>query len=185
VQDIVVNNTCLRLGVSQGNLNAYHSILERNRVRLAKEQAELDRCWRAADLSSERRADLSSLGSIDSKSIERASRVSQRGMQPISHRTSPNSFMTMDTAGIIRSKIAEGAAAHLAAYLVNNPLSPKDPRVPLHRVALESIRILGESITPREDKSPARHSPARANKSSRWQWFPPVIFTFTRLMSTS
>jgi hypothetical protein len=85
VQDVVVNNTCLRLGVSQGNLNAYHSILERNRVRLAKEQAELDRCWRAADLLSERRVDLSSLGSIGSKSNQlrdkyrtRIPRVSER-----------------------------------------------------------------------------------------------------------
>jgi hypothetical protein len=67
-QNAVVNNTCLPLGVSQGTLNAYHAILEKNRVRLAKEQAELDRHRRAADLSSERRAELSSLGSIGSKS---------------------------------------------------------------------------------------------------------------------
>ena len=161
----MVNNTSLPLGVSQGTLNAYHSILERNRVRLAKERAELDRRRREADLSSERRADLSSLGSIGSKSNQhrgkyrpRIPRLSERDAADITSNLS-NSFMTMDTAGIIRPKTAEGAAAHLAAYLVNNPPAPNDPRVPLHRVALESIGILGESITPRKDKPSARRSP--------------------------
>jgi hypothetical protein len=66
----------------------------------------------------------------------------------------------MDTAGIIRPKMAEGAAAHLATYLVNNPPAPNDLRVPLHRVAVESIGIIGEELTPRKEKSSAWCSPA-------------------------
>jgi hypothetical protein len=53
-RDAIVNNTSLPVGVSKGTLNAYHAILEKNRVRLAKEQAELDRRRLAADQSSER-----------------------------------------------------------------------------------------------------------------------------------
>jgi hypothetical protein len=75
--------------------------------------------------------------------------------------------MTMDTAGIIRPKMVEGEAAHLAAYLVNNPPAPNDPRVPLHRVALESIGIIGEELMPRKGKSSAQRSPARVDKSPR------------------
>ena len=52
----IVNNTRLPPGVWAGTLSAYHSILERNRVRLAMEQAELDRRKEAADISSQRRA---------------------------------------------------------------------------------------------------------------------------------
>jgi hypothetical protein len=59
-RNAVVNNTCFPIGVSAGTLNAYHIILEKNRSRLDKEQADLDRRWQAADLSSKRRRGLSS-----------------------------------------------------------------------------------------------------------------------------
>jgi hypothetical protein len=36
--NVVVSNTSIPLGVSQGTLSSYHAILEKNRVRLAKEQ---------------------------------------------------------------------------------------------------------------------------------------------------
>jgi hypothetical protein len=49
-QDAVVNNTRFPMSVSQGTLTAYHSILEKNRVRLAREQADLNRRRREADL---------------------------------------------------------------------------------------------------------------------------------------
>ena len=62
-RNAVVNNTRLPIGVSAGTLSAYHVILEKNRVRLANEQADLDRRRQAADLSTERRRGLSSLGS--------------------------------------------------------------------------------------------------------------------------
>ncbi|KAK1613855.1 hypothetical protein QYE76_019372 [Lolium multiflorum] len=47
----VVNNTRLPIGVSVGTLNAYHVIMEKNQVRLANEQADLDRRRQVADLS--------------------------------------------------------------------------------------------------------------------------------------
>jgi hypothetical protein len=62
-RNVVVNNTCLPVGVSAGTLNAYHVILMKNRSRLAKEQADLDQRQQAADLSSKQRRELSSLRS--------------------------------------------------------------------------------------------------------------------------
>ncbi|KAK1610840.1 hypothetical protein QYE76_034513 [Lolium multiflorum] len=51
----VLNNTPLPAGTSVGTLNAYRSILEKNREHLSKEQASLERRLSAADRSSERR----------------------------------------------------------------------------------------------------------------------------------
>jgi hypothetical protein len=51
----VLNNTPLPAGISVRTLNAYRSILEKNRERLSNEQAILERCLLAADQSSERR----------------------------------------------------------------------------------------------------------------------------------
>ena len=42
-QHTIVNNTRLPPSISPGTLNTYHSILERNRVRLAKLEADLER----------------------------------------------------------------------------------------------------------------------------------------------
>src|SRR4051812_34585656 len=47
----IAHNTRLPLGVSAGTLNAYHSILEKNRARLAEEHRELIRRKEAADTS--------------------------------------------------------------------------------------------------------------------------------------
>ena len=41
-QQAIVNNTRLPVGTSPGTLSAYHSILEKNRVRLRKVEAELE-----------------------------------------------------------------------------------------------------------------------------------------------
>jgi hypothetical protein len=49
----ILNNTGLPSGNSVGTLNAYRSILERNRGRLSNEQANLDRRWIVAGQSSE------------------------------------------------------------------------------------------------------------------------------------
>ena len=51
----VLNNTSLPAGTSVGTLNAYRSILEKNRERLSKEQATLEKRLFAAEQSSERR----------------------------------------------------------------------------------------------------------------------------------
>jgi hypothetical protein len=103
--------------IARHPINAGHTILEKNCVRLPREQVELDRRRRAADLSSERRADLSSLGNIGSKSNHHRGkyrphipRLSERDATDITSNLS-KSFMTMDTAGIIRPKTTEGAAA--------------------------------------------------------------------------
>jgi hypothetical protein len=60
-------------------------------------------------------------------------------------------------------------AAHLAAYLINNAPTPDDPMLPLHRVALESVRIIGEELAPRKEKPSARgdKSPRRGSGSRR------------------
>ena len=50
----VLNNTSLPAGTSVGTLNAYRSILEKNRERLSKEQATLEKRLFAAEQSSER-----------------------------------------------------------------------------------------------------------------------------------
>ncbi|KAK1616586.1 hypothetical protein QYE76_022103 [Lolium multiflorum] len=52
---VVLNNTPLPAGTSVGTLNAYRSILEKNREHLSREQATLERRLSAADRSSERR----------------------------------------------------------------------------------------------------------------------------------
>jgi hypothetical protein len=116
----MVNNTYLPDGVSAGTLNAYRTILEKNRCRIAKEQANLDRCWQAANLSSEQRRELSSLGST-SKSNQAPGRydpciphLSEVDTRDITSNLS-NSFMTMDSVGILRSKTVKGATAHIAA----------------------------------------------------------------------
>jgi hypothetical protein len=49
----VLNNTPLPVGTSVGTLNAYRSILEKNRERLSNEQATLERRLLAAEQSSE------------------------------------------------------------------------------------------------------------------------------------
>jgi hypothetical protein len=121
----VVNNTCLPIDVSAGTLNAYHAILEKNRSQLANERADLDRSRQAADLSSEQRRELSSLGRA-SKSNHAPSRyrpciprLSEEDTREITSNLS-NSFLTMDSTGILRPKTVEGATAHIAAYLINN-----------------------------------------------------------------
>jgi hypothetical protein len=64
-----------------------------------------------------------------------------------------DSFMTMDTAGMIRPKTAEGATANLAAYLVNHPPAPNNLMAQAHRGALESLAILGDKLALRNEKS--------------------------------
>jgi hypothetical protein len=51
----VVNNKPLPAGTTVGTLNAYRSILERNRKRFSNEQANLSRRLLAAEQSSEHR----------------------------------------------------------------------------------------------------------------------------------
>ena len=89
----ITNNTPLPAGTSVGTLNAYHSILERNRVRLSNEQANLNRRLLAADQSSERRrashasASRSSQGAGRHRS--RLSRLSEDDARDI-HQTYPS-----------------------------------------------------------------------------------------------
>jgi hypothetical protein len=61
------------------------------------------------------------------------------------------SFMTMDSAGILRPKTVEGATTHITAYLINNQQTPDDLMVLVHRVALKSLRIICDKLTPRKE----------------------------------
>lgn len=159
-QRAVVNNTRLPLGVSAGTLNAYHSILEKNISLLNKEHIELIRRREAADASSQRRAELSAIRSSGSHSLNsryrpRIPRLSEADAAGIT-RDLASSFMTVDTAGLLRPKNAEATTAQLAAYLVGNPPAPDDPRSAEHRVALESLGIIGNRlIAPAAAPAPA------------------------------
>jgi hypothetical protein len=140
-RNTVINNTRLPVGVSAGALNAYHVILVKNRSRLAHEQADLDRRRQTSDLSSERRRGLSSLGSA-SRSNQgfgryhpRIPRLSEADTKETTSNLS-NSFITIDTAGMLRPKTVEGATSNLAAYLINNQPMPHNPMAPTYQGAL-------------------------------------------------
>jgi hypothetical protein len=155
-RNAIANRTPIPIGASAGTLNAYHVILEKNWDRLAKEQNDLDRRRQVADQSSERRRGQPSHGS-SSRSNQgrfrpRIPRLSEDDAREITSNLS-NSFMTTNTAGMIRPKTAEGATANLAAYLINHPPSPNNPMAQAHRGALESLAILGDKLAPRKEKS--------------------------------
>jgi hypothetical protein len=76
------------------------------------------------------------------------------------------SFMTMDSAGILRPKIVEGSTAPIAAYLINNQPTPNDLMAPVHWVALESLGIIGDKLKPMKHKS-QRHGSGSRRRSSQ------------------
>ncbi|KAK1669586.1 hypothetical protein QYE76_057745 [Lolium multiflorum] len=155
----VLNNTPLPAGTSVGTLNAYHSILEKNREHLSREQATLERRLSAAERSSERRrasqgsASRSTLGV--GKHRSRLSRLSEDDAREITSNLT-KSFMTTDTAGMPRPKNVAGATANLAAYLINQ--RPEGSMAQAHRGALESLAILGNNLVPQKEKTTAQAS---------------------------
>ncbi|KAK1660440.1 hypothetical protein QYE76_048599 [Lolium multiflorum] len=155
----VLNNTPLPAGTSVGTLNAYRSILEKNREHLSREQATLERRLSAAERSSERRrasqgsAPRSSLGA--GKHRSRISRLSEDDAREITSNLT-KSFMTTDTAGMPRPKNVAGATANLAAYLINQ--RPEGSMAQAHRGALESLAILGNNLVPQKEKTTAQAS---------------------------
>jgi hypothetical protein len=118
----IFNNTPLHAGTSVGTLNAYRTILEKNRQQLSNEQATLERRLLAADQSSERRGGSRGSASRSSqgagKHRSRLSRLSEEDAREITSNLT-KSFMTTDTAGMLRPKNVEGATANLTAYLIN------------------------------------------------------------------
>ncbi|KAK1663306.1 hypothetical protein QYE76_051465 [Lolium multiflorum] len=150
----VLNNTPLSAGTTVGTLNAYRSILEKNRERLSKEQATLEKRLSAADRSSERRR--ASQGSASrsthggGKHRSRMSRLSEDDAREITSNLT-KSFMTTDTAGMPRPKTVAGATANLAAYLINQ--RPEGSMAQAHRGALESLAILGHNLVPPKEKT--------------------------------
>jgi hypothetical protein len=118
-RNAIANNSRVPSGVSTGTLNVYHTILERNWVRLANEQADLDRRRQAADQSSERRRALHGSASRNNQGPgrfqPRIPRLSKADDREITSNLS-NSCMTMHTAGMVRAKTVEGATVNLAAY---------------------------------------------------------------------
>ncbi|KAK1695929.1 hypothetical protein QYE76_012626 [Lolium multiflorum] len=155
----VLNNTPLPAGTSVGTLNAYRSILEKNREHLSREQATLERRLSAAERSSERRrasqgsAPRSALGA--GKHRSRISRLSEDDAREITSNLT-KSFMTTDTAGMPRPKNVAGATANLAAYLINQ--RPEGSMAQAHRGALESLAILGNNLVPQKEKTTAQAS---------------------------
>ncbi|KAK1651703.1 hypothetical protein QYE76_069508 [Lolium multiflorum] len=151
----VLNNTPLPAGTSVGTLNAYRSILEKNREHLSREQATLERRLSAADRSSERRR--ASQGSASrsthgaGKHRSRLSRLSEDDAREITSNLT-KSFMTTDTAGMPRP----GATANLAAYLINQ--RPEGSMAQAHRGALESLAILGKNLVPQKEKTTTQAS---------------------------
>ncbi|KAK1662699.1 hypothetical protein QYE76_050858 [Lolium multiflorum] len=150
----VLNNTPLPAGTTVGTLNAYRSILEKNRERLSKEQATLERRLSAADRSSERRRGSQGSASRSThgagKHRSRLSRLSEDDAREITSNLT-KSFMTTDTAGMPRPKTVAGATANLAAYLINQ--RPEGSMAQAHRGALESLAILGDNLVPRKEKT--------------------------------
>ncbi|KAK1683241.1 hypothetical protein QYE76_044089 [Lolium multiflorum] len=150
----VLNNTPLPAGTSVGTLNAYREILDKNREQLSIEQATLEKRLLAAEQSSERRRVSRGSASRSSQGVRkhrsRLSRLSEDDAREITSNLS-RSFMTTDTAGMLRPKTVEGATANLAAYLVNQ--RPEGSMVQAHRGALESLAILGDKLVPRKEKA--------------------------------
>ncbi|KAK1660943.1 hypothetical protein QYE76_049102 [Lolium multiflorum] len=155
----VLNNTPLPAGTSVGTLNAYRSILEKNREHLSKEQATLERRLSAADRSSERRRGSQGSASRNTqgtgKHRSRLSRLSEDDAREITSNLT-KSFMTMDTAGMPRPKTVAGATANLAAYLINQ--RPEGSMAQAHRGALESLAILGNNLVPPKEKTTVQGS---------------------------
>ncbi|KAK1604027.1 hypothetical protein QYE76_027700 [Lolium multiflorum] len=150
----MLNNTPLPAGTTVGTLNAYRSILEKNRERLSKEQATLEKRLSAADRSSERRRGSQGSASRSThgggKHRSRMSRLSEDDAREITSNLT-KSFMTTDTAGMPRPKTVAGATANLAAYLINQ--RPEGSMAQAHRGALESLAILGDNLVPRKEKT--------------------------------
>jgi hypothetical protein len=80
------------------------------------------------------------------------SRLSENDAREITSNLS-KSFMTTDTAGMLRPKTIEGATANLAAYLINQQPAPEGPMAQAHQGALESLAILGNNLVPRKEKT--------------------------------
>ncbi|KAK1680819.1 hypothetical protein QYE76_041667 [Lolium multiflorum] len=150
----VLNNTPLPAGTSVGTLNAYRTILEKNREHLSKEQATLERRLSAADRSSERRRGSQGSASRNTqgagKHRSRMSRLSEDDAREITSNLS-KSFMTTDTAGMPRPKTVAGATANIAAYLINQ--RPEGSMAQAHRGALESLAILGNNLVPQKERT--------------------------------
>jgi hypothetical protein len=150
----VLNNTPLPVGTLVGTLNAYRSILEKNREHLSKEQASLERRLSAADRSSERRRGSQGSASRNTqgagKHRSRMSRLSEDDAREITSNLT-KSFMTTDTAGMPRPKTVAGATANLAAYLINQ--RPEGSMAQAHRGSLESLAILGDNLVPWKEKT--------------------------------
>jgi hypothetical protein len=118
----IFNNTPHHAGTSVGTLNAYRTILEKNRQQLSNEQATLERRLLAEDQSSERwggsRGSASRSSQGAGKHRSRLSRLSEEDAREITSNLT-KSFMTTDTTGMLRPKNVEGATANLTAYLIN------------------------------------------------------------------
>src|SRR4051812_41465120 len=123
----------------------------------------------AADASSQRRAELSTIKgsgscSHNSKYKARTPRLSEGEVEGIT-RNLTHSFLTMDTAGMLRPKNPEAATTQLAAYLLNYPPPPNDPCAGQHQVAHEALGVIGNKIIPPAPATPAKRQKPTTGKS--------------------
>ena len=164
----VATNTRVPLGATHGTLHAYHRILEENRRRLARERQVLDQRRAEADASSERRANLSNRASANSRGSRYRPRIPRLSEDDAANltRNLSNSFITMDSAGVPRPKTKEGAAAHLAAYLINNPPAPERPSSSTSSGGPgKRQHPRGSNLAP---QARGRHDPTVAPPRKRW-----------------
>src|SRR3954465_13108827 len=68
---------------------------------------------------------------------------------------------------MLRPKNPEAATAQLAAYFLNYPPPPNDPRAGQHQVDLEALGIIGNKIIPPAPATPAKHQKPTTGKSPR------------------
>ncbi|KAK1616993.1 hypothetical protein QYE76_022510 [Lolium multiflorum] len=184
----VLNNTPLPVGASVGTLNAFREILDKNRERLSLEQNTLEKRLRAAERSSEQRrgsrgsASRSSQGA--GKHRSRLSRLSEDDAREITSNLS-RSFMTTDTAGMLRPKTVEAATANLAAYLINAPYylhayidSKDNKKKSSHllrdcRQFIEMQKLIQQQQQPTPPPPPPQHQVQQAQPHNPNESFPP------------
>ena len=75
--------------------------------------------------------------------------------------------MTMDSIGMLRPRTVEGATVQLTAYLVKNPPAPNDPAAAEHRVALESLNIVANTLAPAVPAAAAAPPDSAERRSTR------------------
>ena len=133
---------------------AYHQLLKQQQDLLRKQKEDLDRRKEAADLSSIRRVQLSSMRSFASRNTvtgapKRCARVPDLNDQDRDDitRNLGEHFIEVDpVAANLAPKTPEAAFAATAAYILANPPPANDPRVVVYKNALAGLGIVEKAL---------------------------------------